>query len=220
MTLTVYCRTLLAVLALGAGSHAAAQQDDDDLVIAPEELVFCTVCHGVQMMGNRNINAPRLSGMDDWYVRQQLESFRKGWRGTHSDDLVGMEMRPMATVLNEQQVAGAAKFVSMTRSPEPATSIDGDATSGKSHYTSCGACHGVNAEGNEALGAPALTGLDDWYLVKQLENYRDGVRGSNAADTYGAQMRASTQLLGDDKAIADVVSYISTLPNNQGTPPL
>lgn len=213
MTLKTIGRTLLAVLIISAGNYAVAQ-DDDELVIASEELVFCTVCHGVQMMGNRNINAPRLSGMDDWYVRQQLVSFRNGWRGTHSDDLVGMEMLPMATVLNEKQIASAAKFVSLTRSPEPVTSIDGDAASGKKHYTSCGACHGVNAEGNEALGAPALTGLNDWYLVRQLENYRDGIRGSDAADTYGAQMRASTQLLGDDKAITDVVSYISTLPTN------
>ena len=213
MILKIFSRSLLAALALGAAPFALAE-DDEDLVIAPEELVYCTVCHGVQLMGNRNINAPRLSGMESWYVVRQLEAFQKGWRGTHPDDLVGMEMRPMATALSDKQVTKAAEFASMTRSPAPIGSIEGDTAAGKTLYASCAACHGASAEGNEALGAPAMSGINDWYLVRQLENYRDGRRGVDPADTYGVQMRAATQLLGDDQAIADVVSYISTLNNN------
>ena len=213
MTLKLFSRCLLAALALGAAPLATAE-DEEDLVIAPDELVYCTVCHGVQLMGNRNINAPRLSGMETWYVARQLEAFQKGWRGAHADDLVGMEMRPMATALSAPQVAQAAEFANQTRSPAPAASIEGNAADGQAHYGSCAACHGANAEGNEALGAPGLSGINDWYLVRQLENYRDGRRGVDPADTYGVQMRAATQLLGDDQAIADVVSYISTLNNN------
>lgn len=213
MTLKIISRLILAVLSLSAGNTPWAQ-DDSDLIVAPDDLVFCTVCHGVQLMGNRNINAPRLSGMEAWYVEQQLHSFRNGWRGVHGEDLVGMEMRPMATVLTEKQIATAAEFVSMTRSPMPSRTVDGDVAAGQKHYTSCAVCHGVNAEGNEILGAPALSGLNDWYLVRQLQNYLSGVRGSDPADNYGMQMRASTQLLGDDQAIQDVVTYITTLPTN------
>lgn len=205
-------RTLWTIVALSFSGTVIAQ--DDDLIVTPDDLVYCTVCHGVQMMGNKAIEAPRLSGMEPWYVQMQLESFRNGWRGTHPDDLVGMEMRPMATALTERQVKEAAEFVSQTVSPAALVTIEGDATAGQSIYASCGACHGANAEGNESMRAPALSGLNDWYLVRQLENYRNGVRGSNPANTYGMQMRAAVQLLGDDKAIADVVSYISTLPNN------
>lgn len=213
MIFRIFSRCMLAALALVTAPLAVAE-DEEDLVIAPEELVYCTVCHGVQLMGNRNINAPRLSGMESWYVARQLEAFQKGWRGTHPDDLVGMEMRPMATALSGKQVTQAAEFASQTRSPAPAPSIEGNAADGRAHYGSCAACHGVNAEGNETLGAPGLSGINDWYLVRQLENYRDGRRGVDPADTYGVQMRAATQLLGDDQAIADVVSYISTLNTN------
>ena len=125
-----------------------------------------------------------------------------------------MEMQPMAAALTDAQISTAAEYVSRTRSVQPAVTVDGDAEAGRRHYTTCAACHGVNAEGNEALGAPALTGLNDWYLVRQLVNYREGIRGADPADTYGAQMRASTQLLGDDEAINDVVKYITTLPTN------
>lgn len=206
-------RWLAAWAALAVWTTSSAQ-DDDDLVIPPDELVYCTVCHGVQLMGNHTLEAPRLSGMDAWYVEQQLDAFKKGWRGRHGGDLIGMEMQTMAAALSDEQIRLAGEFVSNNRSPRPEPTIDGNAEAGKKHYTSCAACHGQNAEGNEALGAPALTDLDDWYLVRQLSNYMDGVRGSDPADIYGMQMRASTQLLGSDDAINDVVKYITSLPTN------
>lgn len=213
MKQTTRFRILAAALASFAAAAATA---DDDVVVPPEEFVFCTVCHGVQLMGNRNIEAPRLSGMEAWYVEQSLVAFKLGWRGSHPEDLVGMEMRPMAEVLSDEQIEAAAKFTSRTRSPLPAATIDGDPAAGKRHYRSCAICHGVDAEGDGALGAPALTGLDDWYLVRQLENYARGVRGSHPEDTYGQQMRAAMAPLGDDQAIRDVVKYITNLQTDQG----
>jgi cytochrome c oxidase subunit 2 len=202
-------RILLAVLPLVAISAAAFA--DDELPIPADEFVYCTVCHGVQLMGNPIIDAPRLSGMDSWYVENQLHAYKKGWRGKHERDIVGMDMQPMAAALTDEQIKEVSAFVSATRSDPPAATIEGDAEKGKSHYSTCAACHGVRAEGNIALGSPALTGLDDWYLVRQLKYFRDGTRGSQPGDTYGMQMRASTGSLSDDQAINDVVKYISTL---------
>jgi hypothetical protein len=51
--------------------------------------------------------------------------------------------------------------------------------------------------------------------LTQLQNYKSSVRGSNAADIYGQQMRAATQLLPDDDAIRDVVRYISSVNYNE-----
>lgn len=213
MKLTALGRASAAILTatMALTLSFASQAEDDELPIAPDEFVYCTVCHGVQLMGNRNIDAPRLSGMAPWYVRRQLEAFRNGWRGTHGDDLIGMEMQPMAAALSDEQIAVAADFAHATRSPLPAVTVDGDAEAGRQLYAPCIACHGAGAEGNESLGAPALTGIDDWYLVRQLENYKSGARGSDPADSYGMQMRASTGLLRDNQAIRDVVRYISTL---------
>ena len=202
----------IALAAALVSMHVSA--DDENLVVVPDEFVFCTVCHGVQLMGNENLDSPRLSQMDAWHVEQQLLAFKYGWRGTHPQDVVGMEMQPMAAVLSEEQIERVAEIVSATRSPLPATTVDGDPAAGERHYRTCAACHGVNGEGNESLAAPALTGLDDWYLVRQLENYLNGVRGSDPADTYGQQMRASTGVLRDEQAIRDVVRYITTLPTN------
>lgn len=201
----------LAAAAVLIASATVTAQEDEDLVMTPDEFIYCTVCHGIQLMGNAEIDAPRLSEMEVWYVEQQLQAFKKGWRGTHAEDPIGMEMQPMAAALTDEQITDAAAFANQTRSPLPAATIDGDAGAGQRHYTTCAACHGVRAEGNEALGAPALTGLNDWYLVRQLTNYLSGARGSDPADLYGQQMRASTQLLGNDEAIHDVVKYITSL---------
>ncbi len=184
---------------------------EDELPIPADEFVYCTVCHGVQMMGNSIINAPRLSGMESWYVENQLRAFKKGWRGKHERDVVGMEMQPMAAALTDKQIKEVSAFVAETRSDHAVETIDGDVDKGKAHYSTCAACHGVRGEGNIALGSPALTGQNDWYLVRQLKYFRDGTRGGQPGDTYGMQMRASAGLLSDDEAILDVVKYISTL---------
>ena len=86
-----------------------------------------------------------------------------------------------------------------------------DAARGKALYAGCVACHGDSGAGNDALQAPALAGLDAVYLARQLHNFKAGIRGADAADTAGAQMRASAALLADEAAMADVAAYIASL---------
>lgn len=87
----------------------------------------------------------------------------------------------------------------------------GDAERGKTLYATCGACHGANAEGMEALNAPKLAGQEEWYLIRQLENFKNGVRGNNPRDTYGMQMAPMAQTLADNQAMQDVAAYIRSL---------
>ncbi len=187
---------------------------EDELPIPADDYVYCTVCHGVQLMGNSVIKAPRLSQMEGWYVERQLQAFKNGWRGTHEADKAGIEMQPMAAALSADQIAGATSFVTETRSDVPPDTLRGDTSRGENHYATCAACHGAEGQGNEALGGPALTGVNDWYLVTQLQNYKNGSRGAHPDDSYGNQMRAAAQILADDQAINDVVSYITTLKND------
>jgi cytochrome c oxidase subunit 2 len=199
---------LATICLLGSTNIAAAE---DEYPVAAEEFVYCTVCHGAQLMGNATIRAPRLSDMEAWYVERQLHAFKNGWRGKHDSDEIGMEMQPMAAALSDDQIAEVASFVPATISAQPEKTVHGDAARGRNHYATCAACHGEKGEGNQSLGGPALTGVNDWYLLEQLRKFRDGSRGSHPQDTYGAQMRAAAQILTDDKAVVDVVAYINTL---------
>jgi cytochrome c oxidase subunit 2 len=53
--------------------------------------------------------------------------------------------------------------------------------------------------------------MSDWYLVRQLEYFKGGVRGTHDADVYGDQMNMMANVLIQDNAINDVVAYINTL---------
>jgi len=55
-----------------------------------------------------------------------------------------------------------------------------------------------------------LKGMSDWYMVTQLKNFRQGVRGAHAKDMYGQQMVSMAAILNDDKAVDDVVAHINT----------
>jgi cytochrome c oxidase subunit 2 len=201
-------KLLLAPVLLCLGGIAGAE---DELPIPADEFIYCSTCHGVQLMGNPILRAPRLSGMDAWYVEQQLHGYKDGWRGKDEKDPAGMDMQPMAAALSDQQIIDVAEYVALTRSPMPATTVAGDVDKGRALYASCRACHGQSGEGVESLGGPALTGIDDWYFITQMKNFRDGIRGSHPDDNYGRLMQNATRSLSDDDAIVDIVSYISTL---------
>ena len=64
---------------------------------------LCGACHGPKAQGNIALNSPRLSGADDWYLRDQLKAFRTGARGTHADDRTGRQMRAMAGLLPDDK---------------------------------------------------------------------------------------------------------------------
>ena len=180
--------------------------------VAGNDFDYCLLCHGANANGNYGIRAPKISGMEPWYLARQLENFANGVRGSLPEDAAGHEMRPVGwRVKNEGTLEAAVKFVGSLESQRPKPTVTGNVAHGKSLYASCAACHGAKGEGNPTLQAPALAARSDWYLVTQLSNYQKGLRGADARDTYGAQMRAIISTLPDEKAIADVVAYINTL---------
>jgi len=101
-----------------------------------------------------------------------------------------------------------AAFVSLFAT---STFAAGDAERGKAFYATCGACHGANGEGMEALNAPSLAGQESWYVIRQLQNFKNGIRGTNPKDTFGMQMAPMAMTLPTDQAMEDVAAYIKTL---------
>lgn len=87
-----------------------------------------------------------------------------------------------------------------------------DIKAGEKLYTSCFICHGKNGEGNKALNAPRLAGQEDWYLARQLKNFKEGIRGAHPKDSNGMMMAPMAKILKNDKEIEDVSAYIAQLP--------
>ena len=171
----------------------------------------CVSCHGADGSGNKALNAPRISGQMEWYVARQLVSFKSGLRGTHEEDIYGQQMRPMSmTLTNKQSIADVAAYVSTLKGSVSETTIQGDASAGKASYAVCASCHGANGEGSKELNAPKIAGQQDWYVVRQLKNFKKRIRGTDPNDIYGLQMIPMAMTLADDTAINNVAAYIST----------
>ncbi|MBV1877449.1 MAG: c-type cytochrome [Pseudomonadales bacterium] len=173
---------------------------------------LCASCHGSQGEGNVATNSPALAGQEIWYLEAQINNFRKGRRGKHGDDIYGRQMQPMAmTLANDAAVKAVATYIASFSKPPASTTIKGDAAAGKARYMLCASCHGPDGKGIKARHGPGLLVQQDWYLVRQLQNFKKGIRGSDSKDIYGQQMRPMAMTLPDEKAVADVVAYISSL---------
>nr|VFK23610.1 MAG: Cytochrome c553 [Candidatus Kentron sp. LFY] len=198
---------LILSVTLTLSAHAG------DYTLVPEQFIYCTTCHGVELAGNRLVDAPRLAGIERWYAENQIRAFQKGWRGAHEQDATGMEMRAQVISLDDEQIRDAIAFITSVpaRANRISPTVTGNIEKGKSLYVACAACHGQNGEGSVANLAPALAGQSDWYLVRQLRKFQNGVRGYVSADVSGKRMRAASALSKDAAAIESVAAYIDTL---------
>lgn len=174
--------------------------------------VTCSACHGANGEGNAALNAPRLAGLPAWYVQRQVEYYQQDIRGAHQDDVYGKQMAPMANMLADPStLRNVAAYIETFEPAAGTTTLGGDPERGAAHYTSCGACHGSEAQGNYALQAPRLAGQDDWYMKRQLENFRKGVRGTHEQDNYGHQMVLMARSLQNEQSIDDLLAYLGSL---------
>jgi len=175
----------------------------------------CMPCHGNDGHGNLELRAPAIAGLPDWYVTAELTKFKTDVRGAHPDDSEGHRMRPMArTLYHPGDVEAVAAYVSHLKPVWVKPTLAGNVAAGQARYTTvCIACHGADAHGTQALGAPPLAAQADWYLVAQLKKFKTGMRGVHPQDGTGGQMRAMSLTIPDTTAMHDLVAYIKSLPH-------
>jgi cytochrome c oxidase cbb3-type subunit III len=127
----------------------------DPHALAVGERLFmnnCAQCHGSDARGSKGF--PNLADTD-WLhggaPAKIAETVRAGRTGA---------MPPMAAAVgSSDDVKNVAHYVlSLSNSPHDSLR----AQLGKSKYTACAACHGMDGKGNAALGAPNLS--DDTWL--------------------------------------------------------
>lgn len=172
----------------------------------------CSACHGAAGEGNEMLNAPKLTGLQSWYLERQILNFKHGLRGAGADDTFGAQMAPMAAMLvDDAAVRNVAAYITSMPDTDSTPTISGDLARGEALFTTCGSCHGTDGKGIWSQNAPNLSGANDWYIARQLENYRQGIRGSHPQDLYGKQMTLISIMLRDEQAIKDVVAYINSL---------
>ena len=173
---------------------------------------ICAACHGQQGEGNIALNAPKIAGLDPWYFRRQIANYQAGVRGADPRDLFGMQMAPMSrTLANTEAVENVMAHIATLPDNAAEPTIIGDVERGRRTYQTCAVCHGNDGMGRWGTNAPRLAGMSDWFLTRQIANFRDRIRGGHEEDVYGDQMYMMAASLQSEEAIYDVVAYINTL---------
>ena len=170
----------------------------------------CAACHGPNAEGIAAINSPALAGQSESYMIRQLWDFKKGNRGAADGDTIGAQMRPMAMTLPDGEAIAnlAAYLTALPPSKHPAT-VAGDTANGQKLYISrCGACHGDKGWGKEALHTPKLNGIGDSYLIRQVRNFQNGVRGAHKDAHHGKQMAMMAKSVTAEE-LKDIAAFLN-----------
>ncbi|WNC66785.1 cytochrome c oxidase subunit II [Thalassotalea nanhaiensis] len=183
-----------------------------DVIAGKQFYQACAACHGTDGQGNKAMNAPKLAGLSSWYSKRQLEYFKHNIRGSSAEDTYGVQMAAMtATLPDDKAITDVSAYIQSLPIAQQIQHSTADINKGAILYRNCGFCHGNKGQGNYALNAPRLAGQHDWYLKRQLLNFKNDIRGKHTDDLYGKQMVLMSRLLQNDEAIDQVIAYINQL---------
>ena len=95
------------------------------------------------------------------------------------------------------------------------TTPDSGLERGEVLYGACISCHKADGSGLDVVGAPSIAGMSQWYVERQLNKFRHGIRGNHHEDIEGMRMRPMSRTLrheSDVKAVAAYVAQMTPVP--------
>lgn len=161
---------------------------------------YCAGCHGSDARGVPGGGYPNLRD-DDWLWGGEPEAIRT----TIADGRSG-SMPPWGMVLGENGVAEVAEYVTSLSGKRPVNKEL--ALAGQTRFQQfCTACHGADAKGNVALGAPNLAD-DVWLFGGTTKAIRQSIdQGRNG------RMPAHLEFLGESK-VHLLAAYVYSLSHS------
>jgi cytochrome c553 len=207
-------RVLVAVVAMMIGASLATSAHADMLdTTGMEPWDACGGCHGLDGAGNR-IKFPRIAGLKPDYILKQLNDFRAGHRTNDSG-----QMQKMMTELKDEDLERIAAWFAEQSPPWPTPTLENApdtprvrqlAIKGAGGFPSCISCHSTAAPelaDRPDIEAGRIAGQRDYYIAKQLADFRDGRRGNDA----GGMMQKIARTLSDED-IAGLAAFLSQNP--------
>lgn len=202
---------------------------------APEKVVWgdatagatkagtCAACHGLD--GNpTDPQYPRLAGMPERYLAQQIALFKSGERNSgmaavmmpFAAGLTAQDARDIGAYMATQKAgSGVADDALIATGPNAGRKFfevgqqlfkAGDASRG---IPACMACHGPSGAGNPGPAYPQLAGQQSAYVKRRLEEYRVGTTAER--DPAHFQIMAAIAKSLTDEEIGSLASYLQGL---------
>jgi cytochrome c oxidase subunit 2 len=92
------------------------------------------------------------------------------------------------------------------------TTPDSGIERGEVLYGACISCHKDNGSGHPGIGAPSIAGMTPWYVERQLNKFRHGIRGNHHEDIEGMRMRPMSRTLRHESDVQAVAEYVASMP--------
>jgi cytochrome c553 len=167
-----YSRLVIVVAYLIFLSSSARAADEPPAQIA-DKVEICAGCHGKQGVPVQKV-IPVIWGQNAGYLFYQLRDFKSGARKN------GI-MSPIAANLDQPDLLPLAEYFSKLKWPnleQPPAPAD-VAKKAQAATASIG-CHGCHLDHFQGNGTTArLAGQNHDYLLKTMNDFRDGTRGNN-----------------------------------------
>ncbi|MGB1261857.1 MAG: c-type cytochrome [Cognaticolwellia sp.] len=180
--------------------NPAAGKSLYELGDASRSIGACIGCHGSE--GNSEVLIyPNLANQHPEYIAKQLMNFKNKSRTNYA-------MNQFASSMTEDDIADMAAYFAdpaavanvVSRKVMPVAAITAEVIAGKAKAAACAACHG--ADGNSPVAMyPKLAGQSVGYLVKQLQEFKNGTR----KDPVMAPMAAALS----EQDMLEVASYFA-----------
>lgn len=204
----------MAAAVCGYWTGLACPQAQADMVdmTGVEPWHVCGGCHGLDGAGN-HIKFPRLAGQKPAYIIKQLNDFREGRRLND-----GGQMQQMASELTEKDIGRVADWFAKQMPAWPGLTIEPPsdlararqlATVDGGGIPACLSCHSASAPALSGSGivAPRLAGQRDFYIVKQLTEFRAGDRDNDPESIMRTIAKSLT-----DADINALAAFLSQTP--------
>lgn len=173
----------------------------------------CGECHGLDGAGN-HIKFPRLAGQRQSYIVKQLYDFRVGRRKND-----GGQMQQTATEVDEADIPRVAEWFASQTPPWPKLTIEAEpdlvrarelSMSGVVGRPACLSCHSAASLGllDRPYDAPRIAGQRDYYIAKELTDFRDGRRANDPEQVMSKIARHLT-----DTDIVSLAIFLSQNPD-------
>jgi outer membrane protein OmpA-like peptidoglycan-associated protein len=199
--------TLLMTTAAFAGDNPieiSQRITNGNPVAGKEKSTLCQGCHGEFGISSMP-NIPNLAGQWGAYIMRELRDF---WAGSRSDPI----MTDMAGTVTSVEDAFDISAYFASQNQMKLTPHENE--EGKRLYIiyRCISCHGEDGQGRPQNNAmfPVIGGQHKEYLVKQLDEFRTGLRETDMSGTM--PILAKRMSAAETDAITDYLSGIKDAP--------
>lgn len=194
------------------GVSALAQEVDVNFLIneGTDTVPACVSCHGEQGLGDADLGAPMIAGMDAGYIRSTLIAYADGTK-------VGSTMNGIAPELSSDEIGALSSHFAALPSRgkdwriDTAAAEQGKAIAGNgiaaAGIPSCVSCHGQNGEG---IGAtfPRLAGQLPDYMIARIALWKTG---EDPADTPEEAIMARIATAAPQDAMDAAIAHFAGL---------